>query len=1015
MFRGDFLTIFFVFLTCLCFNRAKAQNIYTTLPSNLISACAADAVYPSNLTKVGFSANSLSADLEFTISPNFQVSLDGVTFGSSAKITPSGGIASGTAYIRTTTVPAMGSTSGWLKLNSDIWFTTVPLKTVVNELPTANAVTNQTLTAGAATAAVDFSGTTKGFTWINNTPAIGLPASGAGNIPSFTALNPGTSVLTATITVTPVNTGYIYVPNTYSDNVSVVNPVGNYVVATIPVGIGPLKTIVSRDGNFVYVLNNQSSSISIINTVNNTVVADILINKPIDMQLKPQDDFLYVTTEGGTVALVNLSQWNVYKYLQVGLGSHTSYMSPDGHHYYVSNPAANTITVIDTWEMAVEATIPNMDNAYRFVTSPDGTRMYVSDLTASTVSVINTATNTIIATIPVANYPSDLAISPDGSRVYAAGADASAVSVINTATNTVIATIPVGQTPVGLSISPDGKTLYATSQFAQNVSVINTATNTVTATISVPGTLAYPSLSPDGKILYIVDLPGRFINVFSTTNNTLVTKVAVGTFPALFDQSISSGTGCIGSPITFTVTVNPAPPATLTVNESLAGFTTTYGTASATQNINLSSSGGPFLVTSPTGFEVSADGVTYSSTVNIGSAAGFTGLPVYIRLAALTNAGTYTGNIVISHPQISQQVLIPNSTVNPAPLTFTASDANKRYGEVLANYTGPNGFTLTSGNLKNGNTIASADFVYGPAKGATFGVGTYSNSVTITGITGANGYLAGNYTLSYLPGSIHVLSADLIIIPDDASKVYGGAVPTNRAFGVIGLKNNETLLSISYIYTAGGAATDNAGTYLNAIQPTDPTGGTFNITNYNITYRRSTLTITPAVLTVTANNATKNYRQVNPPFSVRYSGFVNGDSEAQLSKLPVIASAATVSSGVGEYPISASGAVALNYIFIYVDGVLTVTSASTLAVPNTFTPNNDGINDTWNLPALAAYPTCTVDIFNRYGVKVYSSVGYSMPWDGTTKGGNVPAGTYYFIIDTKSAASRIAGNLTVVR
>jgi len=69
---------------------------------------------------------------------------------------------------------------------------------------------------------------------------------------------------------------------------------------------------------------------------------------------------------------------------------------------------------------------------------------------------------------------------------------------------------------------------------------------------------------------------------------------------------------------------------------------------------------------------------------------------------------------------------------------------------------------------------------------------------------------------------------------------------------------------------------------------------------------------------------------------------------------------------------------------------------------NTFTPNGDGVNDTWDIPSLAAYTGCTVNIFNRYGLLVYNSVGYPKSWDGTFEGKPLPSGTYYYVIDLKN-------------
>ncbi|MBS1502866.1 MAG: gliding motility-associated C-terminal domain-containing protein, partial [Bacteroidetes bacterium] len=84
-------------------------------------------------------------------------------------------------------------------------------------------------------------------------------------------------------------------------------------------------------------------------------------------------------------------------------------------------------------------------------------------------------------------------------------------------------------------------------------------------------------------------------------------------------------------------------------------------------------------------------------------------------------------------------------------------------------------------------------------------------------------------------------------------------------------------------------------------------------------------------------------------------------------------------------------------------------------IPNAFTPNGDGINDTWNIKYLDSYPNSLVEIYNRYGEKLYSSIGYAVPWDGTFKGSMVPAGTYYFIIDPKNGRKVISGSVTIIR
>ncbi|MBE9586924.1 gliding motility-associated C-terminal domain-containing protein [Mucilaginibacter sp. JRF] len=86
-----------------------------------------------------------------------------------------------------------------------------------------------------------------------------------------------------------------------------------------------------------------------------------------------------------------------------------------------------------------------------------------------------------------------------------------------------------------------------------------------------------------------------------------------------------------------------------------------------------------------------------------------------------------------------------------------------------------------------------------------------------------------------------------------------------------------------------------------------------------------------------------------------------------------------------------------------------------IIIPNTFTPNGDGINDKWNIPALLAYPNCRIDIFNRYGAPVYHSVGYTDGWDGTMNGSQLPAGVYYYIIQADNTTPRLSGALNILR
>ena len=84
-------------------------------------------------------------------------------------------------------------------------------------------------------------------------------------------------------------------------------------------------------------------------------------------------------------------------------------------------------------------------------------------------------------------------------------------------------------------------------------------------------------------------------------------------------------------------------------------------------------------------------------------------------------------------------------------------------------------------------------------------------------------------------------------------------------------------------------------------------------------------------------------------------------------------------------------------------------------VPNAFSPNGDGIHDKWVIEFLDTYPGATVEVYNRYGQIVFSSIGYSKPWDGTVNGNPLPVATYYWIINPKNGRKQMNGSVTILR
>lgn len=94
---------------------------------------------------------------------------------------------------------------------------------------------------------------------------------------------------------------------------------------------------------------------------------------------------------------------------------------------------------------------------------------------------------------------------------------------------------------------------------------------------------------------------------------------------------------------------------------------------------------------------------------------------------------------------------------------------------------------------------------------------------------------------------------------------------------------------------------------------------------------------------------------------------------------------------------------------------VTVTVRRELKIPNGFTPNGDGVNDTWEIANIAFQPGATVEIFDRWGSKIFESIGYKSNWDGTSNGQLLPTHTYFYVISAENGKLRWAGAVNLVR
>jgi gliding motility-associated-like protein len=96
--------------------------------------------------------------------------------------------------------------------------------------------------------------------------------------------------------------------------------------------------------------------------------------------------------------------------------------------------------------------------------------------------------------------------------------------------------------------------------------------------------------------------------------------------------------------------------------------------------------------------------------------------------------------------------------------------------------------------------------------------------------------------------------------------------------------------------------------------------------------------------------------------------------------------------------------------------------AACLTIYNEFTPNGDGINDYFKIECVELYPNNQLEVYNRWGHKVYEKQRYNNNWDGTANTGNVvnrsdklPVGTYYYVFNLGDGTKALSGWLYIQR
>jgi len=360
---------------------------------------------------------------------------------------------------------------------------------------------------------------------------------------------------------------------------------------------------------------------------------------------------------------------------------------------------------------------------------------------------------------------------------------------------------------------------------------------------------------------------------------------------------------------------------------------------------------------------------------------------------AIDGSGLTAGNYTFVQASGNASAL----TITKAPLTVTVNSASKSYDGTASS--GGFGASYSGWVAGDGSSLSvlGGTLTYGGTSQGAVNAGSY----TITG----SGYTSSNYAISYVPGTLTINTVPLTVTANNDSKTYDGqAYSGGNGVSYAGFVNGETSSvlggTLSYSGTSQGAV--NAGSYV--ITPSGLTSG-----NYSITFTKGTLTVSPAPLTVTANNDSKTYDGLaySGGNGVTYSGFVNSESASVLGGTLAYGGTSQGAVNANSYAIIPSGLTSGNYSITFANGTLTVNPA-----PLTVTANND--SKTYDGLAYSGGNGVTYAGF--VNGETSAVLGGTISYNGTSQGA-INAGSYLItptgLTSSNYSISYADGSLTV--
>jgi sugar lactone lactonase YvrE len=377
------------------------------------------------------------------------------------------------------------------------------------------------------------------------------------------------------------------------------------------------------------------------------------------------------------------------------------------------------------------------------------------------------------------------------------------------------------------------------------VAVWRTTYNSTNVTLTVLKLVPQLTWANPANIVYGTVLGGAQLNATAASPNNLS-----GSLPGAFTYTPPVGTALqAGNNQTLSVTFKP----TDQVNYTNVTTSVTINVFQAPLTITATNQVKNYgQTTTFAGTEFITDGLEFSDSVTsvtlmsagAGPTAGVAGSPYTITNTAAIGNGLANYDITCVNGEL---------TVNPAPLTVTASPQTTTYGQAAVFGSGSTLF-YPSG-LQNGETIAGVTLaIAGNGGTPTSPVSGSPYTITPIGATGGT-FNPTNYSISYFPGTLMVGQTSLTVTADPQSKTYGQTVlfaSGSTLFYPSGLQNGETIGSVTLTVSGnGGAATASVSGSPYIITPGAAAGGTFVAANYLIAYAPGALTVSQAMPAIT--------------------------------------------------------------------------------------------------------------------------------------------------------------------